>query len=313
MNEFPKNDKAAPALFAAAEITEQLEQTEPAVQLYQRLIKSYGKTKQATGAHWQLGFLYQRQTQFEKAAQMFEKMASFPDVPQVKDALFNAAQTRKALGQYVKTISIMNTYVKKYPKDPGANSFVLQIAELFERQKRWEKAISTYRRFIKSYGSAHPERLPVVYLNLAKAYQNLGKRDARKNASRELSKVGSSVTSLFKPVEAKAKGIITAGVAKLEAQLKGFPEKAKDSRQTRRSALPRRSESQDQNGHETSWGYTVATIWWGCGDIAFATMFVPVPLSENFKPSTSTKILRRSSKFPPMKALKKSLVRRVAC
>ena len=255
VNEFPKNDKAAPALFAAAEITEQLEQTEPAVQLYQRLIKSYGKTKQATGAHWQLGFLYQRQTQFEKAAQMFEKMASFPDVPQVKDALFNAAQTRKALGQYVKTISIMNTYVKKYPKDPGANSFVLQIAELFERQKRWEKAISTYRRFIKSYGSAHPERLPVVYLNLAKAYQNLGKRDARKNASRELSKVGSSVTSLFKPVEAKAQGNYYGRCRQVRSPVERVPGEGEgDSRQTEEAPCQEGQESQDQSGHETILG-----------------------------------------------------------
>ena len=87
-------DAAAIALFNAAAITEQAERTEKAIDLYESVIKRYKKSPQATESHMVLGLLYESQTNFETAASYFEKMASFPDVPQMADALYNAGSIR---------------------------------------------------------------------------------------------------------------------------------------------------------------------------------------------------------------------------
>lgn len=312
VNEFPKNDKAPAALFAAAEITEKLDRTEPAVTLYQRLIKKYSKTKQATGAHWRLGFLYQRQTQFEKAAQMFEKMASFPDVPQVKDALYNAAQTRKALGQYVKAINIMNKFIKKYPKDSDASMFVLQIAELYEKQQNWKKAISTYRRFVKKYGKQKPEMLPRIYLNIAKAYQTIGGRDVRRKTSKELINVGKSVVALFKGKDATTKPVVQAGIAKLQKQFASLPAKAKGPVAKQKKILSKRIKNlQSKALHKQLWTDVLGLPF------REATVLFSVLPSDVRSSAAEARMLQAEYvyqdfealrlKFPPMRALKKSL------
>jgi tetratricopeptide (TPR) repeat protein len=97
VGEFPKHNLAPIALFNAAAITEQAEKTKKAIELYEKVIRDYGKTQQATESHWVLGLLYQSQTDFETAAKYFEKMASFLDVPQMADALYNAGSICFAL------------------------------------------------------------------------------------------------------------------------------------------------------------------------------------------------------------------------
>ena len=48
---------------------------------------------------------------FDKAADYFEKMASFPDVPQMADSLYNAAAIRTALEQNDQAIEIGRAHV----------------------------------------------------------------------------------------------------------------------------------------------------------------------------------------------------------
>ena len=186
VNEFPDHDKAAIALFNSAAIMETAEKTEDAIDLYERLIKNYKKAPQSTEAHFVLGLLYESQTDFETAATYFEKMASFPDVPQMADALYNAGSIRGALEQHQKAIDIFETYVKKFPEDKNTPKLYLTIAEFYEKLGNFTAADKTYNSYIKNYKKTKGDSLVEMHLRKAKLYQKEGKKHARRDASRQL-------------------------------------------------------------------------------------------------------------------------------
>ena len=183
VNEFPEHDKAAIALFNSAAIMETAEKTEDAIELYERLIKNYQKAPQSTEAHFVLGLLYESQTDFERAASYFEKMAAFPDVPQMADALYNAGSIRGALEQHQQAIAIFETYVKKFPEDKNTPKLYLTIAEFYEKLGKFGDADKTYDAYIKKYRKADAQSIVGIHVRKAKLYQREGKRSARRDAS----------------------------------------------------------------------------------------------------------------------------------
>jgi TolA-binding protein len=204
-----QSDKAAIALFNAAATTEELEKTEVAIDLYESLIKRYKKSSQATEAHFVLGALYESQTDFETAAQYFEKMAAFPDVPQMADALYNAGAIRAALEQHERAIKIFETYIKKFPTRDDTPEIYLQIAEFHEKRKEFKKALKVYGRYAKKYRKSRGETLVDVHLRKAKVHIAAGGKRARRNASKELK----SALKLYKRLPDSAKGADKKGKA----------------------------------------------------------------------------------------------------
>ena len=188
VGEFPKHEKAAIALFNAAAITEQAERTKQAIDLYEKVIRDYSKTAQATESHWVLGLLYESQTDFETAAKYFEKMASFPDVPQMADALYNAGSIRAALEQYDQAIDIFETYTKKFAKNDTTPELILEIARIQVQQKKWDAATKSYNRYLKAYAKTKAEMVPGIYLKKALIIQQAGGKRIRPRATAELKK-----------------------------------------------------------------------------------------------------------------------------
>ncbi|MSP71367.1 MAG: tetratricopeptide repeat protein [Myxococcales bacterium] len=203
IKEFPNHDKAPIALFNAAAITERAERTENAIELYETLIKKYPKAPQSTEAHFVLGALYESQTDFEKAATYFEKMASFPDVPQMADALYNAGAIRAALEQNDKAIEILNTYTKKFPERPDTGDVILKIADLYEKQGNWKKALETYDAYIKKFQKTQADLTVKAALARGLAVQKQGGKSARRDSIVEFERT----LAIFKrlPAEAQAK------------------------------------------------------------------------------------------------------------
>lgn len=196
--EFPKHEGAPAALFNAAAVTEELEQTEKSIDLYESLIKRHKTSDQASEAHFVLGALYESQTEFEKAAGYFEKMA---DIGLKKkkgeenaeldkktaDSLYNAGAIRSALEQFAKAEAIYQDYVKLFDgKRDDVHEVYLEIARLQLKQKKYKAAHKTYDKYIKKYGKTYPDRVVTVYLDKAKIDQEAGGKRARKNATRNL-------------------------------------------------------------------------------------------------------------------------------
>jgi tetratricopeptide (TPR) repeat protein len=189
IKEFPKHPKAAIALSNAAFLTERAERTREAVNLYERLIREYKKSPQATEAHFVLGALYESQTKFDKAADYFERMASFPnidDMSKVKDSLYNAGSIRMALQQYKDAIKIFERYIKKFPNDPATRDLYFNLARAHQKHKDWKAERKIYTRYIKKYAKSNPKSLVDVYLFIAQSHQKENKRSARKLVSKEL-------------------------------------------------------------------------------------------------------------------------------
>ena len=214
VKEFPKHNKASIALFNAAAINEQAERTEEAIDLYESVIKRYPKSKQATESHMVLGLLYESQTEFETAANYFEKMAAFPDVPQIADALFNAGSIRAALEQYDQAIGIFETFAKKFPKAKDTPKLHLQIAEFHEKQLRPKKALKAYDRYIKLYKKSQAHMVPEIYLRKALIEQKKGGRRARRKASDQLTRSSKAFKRL--PDEAKKKPAVRRTQARVK-------------------------------------------------------------------------------------------------
>ncbi len=208
-----QQDKAAIALFNAAATTEELEKTEGAIDLYESIIKRYPKSSQATEAHFVLGALYESQTNFETAATYFEKMASFPEVPQVADSLYNAGAIRAALEQYDKAIDIFETFIKKFPENDDSRGLMLQIADFHVKQGDLKDALKTYDRYIKKYGKTHADTLVDVHLKKAELHQQLGERRSARNASSELDKANKVYKKL--PEEAQQKPAVRQAAARV--------------------------------------------------------------------------------------------------
>ncbi len=199
IKEFPDHPKASIALFNAAFLTERAERTEQAVALYERLIRDYKKTAQATEAHFVLGALYESQTKFELAAEYFEKMAAFPDLEdqgKMKDSLYNAGAIRMALQQYPKAIKIFETYIKKFAADEATPELTLKMANAYEQMKQWASARKVYADYIKRYESSKATTIVGARLALAENYQKEGGPTARKKASEELLLAGRAYAKL---------------------------------------------------------------------------------------------------------------------
>ena len=212
IKEFPSHPKAPIALFNAAAISEKAERTQEAIDLYETLIKKYPKEPQATEAHFVLGALYESQTDFDKAADYFEKMASFPDVPQMADSLYNAGAIRVALEQNDQAIAIFQTYVKKFPERDDTPEIYIKIADLYEKKKDWKKALETYDAYIKKYQKTQAQRLVEAYVRRGVVIQAQGGKTARRDATLEFEKAATAYKKL--PEEIKAKREIGRAAAK---------------------------------------------------------------------------------------------------
>ena len=189
IKEFPKHPKAAIALSNAAFLTEKAERTTEAVELYERLISNYKTSPQATEAHFVLGALYESQTKFEKAADYFERMASFPDLDdmsKVKDSLYNAGAIRLALQQYQEAAKIFESYIKKFPEDEATRELYFQIAKAHQARSKWKDVRDVYNRYIKKYDKTQPKSVVDVHLMIAESHQSEGGKSARKLASSSL-------------------------------------------------------------------------------------------------------------------------------
>jgi TolA-binding protein len=212
IKEFPTHPKAPIALFNAAAISEKAERTQEAIDLYESLIKRYPKEPQATEAHFVLGALYESQTDFDKAADYFEKMAAFPDVPQMADSLYNAGAIRVALEQNEQAIAIFQTYVKKFPEREDTAEIFIKIADLYEKKKDWKKALETYDAYIKKYQKTQAQRLVEAFLRRGLVIQKQGAKTARRDAIVEFDKSLAAYKKL--PEDIKAKREIGRAAAK---------------------------------------------------------------------------------------------------
>ncbi len=113
LREFRKDEPelAAISLFNKAAIYEIEKKEKDAIQTYERVVKEFKTSKVAPEAMFNIGMIYEAQTQFRDAADAFLKMAKIRKNADAAQALINAGQILNALGQYKESAAAYGDFI----------------------------------------------------------------------------------------------------------------------------------------------------------------------------------------------------------
>lgn len=144
------------------------------VEMYQAIIKKYPGSKWAAKSYFQLGQCYYLRGKYDEALDNYGKIIIFyPEDETYWSARYWKCKSLIAKGEYEKAIaalrSLENSSFAKVSKD----MILLSLGNCYLGMKDYENAAASYQALIESILDL--QRLPSVYLLLAKSLQNLGK------------------------------------------------------------------------------------------------------------------------------------------
>ena len=146
--EFPKSEVADLALNNAAVYYYKQSQVKNAMDARIALIENFPKSKYYNNAVAALGFDYESIADFAAAADWYEKLFGLDKAHEgAKEALYSAALFRKALGQNDKAIENYGKFLAEYKDDSRGPNIMIDIAQIFENDKRWANASTEYYKF----------------------------------------------------------------------------------------------------------------------------------------------------------------------
>ncbi len=168
LREFRRDEPelAAVSLFNKAAIYEIQKEEKKAIQTYERVVKEFKKSKVAPEAMFNIGMIYEAQTQFQEAADSFLRMASIRKNADAAQALINAGAILKALRQPDQAVKAFSAFIKLVPKiEAGPDTerlralvpdAQLEIGRVWEDAGDLNKANKAYGIVAKKFG-ARPE------------------------------------------------------------------------------------------------------------------------------------------------------------
>jgi len=167
--EFPDSKLAPGAIFNAAAIYESGDEVKKAVAQYERLLDKYPKDEKAPEALFVLGAISESRANFGKAASYFERLGSdktyvvqdqSPDAdeddktdkqynehPKAGDAVYNAAQLRRAMEDWSSAIETFEKYMETFPERDDIRDVKLKLAYLEKKRDAPEKALERFQSF----------------------------------------------------------------------------------------------------------------------------------------------------------------------
>ena len=157
VDEFGRKNKglASKALYNVGVIHESARRFPEAVAAYQAVIKRYPKEDVAVQAQFDIGVLYENQTEFEKAAEAFIEMERFKSNDKASDAIRNAGLIYEALEKFRDANATFTLYVKLFKTADDAKNVAFHSAEVLERigdAKAYADAAKIYQKIAKTYG-----------------------------------------------------------------------------------------------------------------------------------------------------------------
>ncbi len=190
VTEFSKEKKlASTALYNIAVIHEAARRFPEAVRAYEDLIVRYDDTDMAVRAQAAIGFLYESQTEFAKAAEAFVKMQKFKgtkdkDIEEQAAVGFrNAGYLYQALENYQKAYEVFNDYTKIYASRPDASLIAMAAGRALEKLATPEghkAAGAHYEKVARNYGRKDKYIEVQALASAAVAYKNADKVKNRK-------------------------------------------------------------------------------------------------------------------------------------
>jgi cellulose synthase operon protein C len=146
--EFPNSEVADLALNNASVYFHKQGKVAKAMEVRHILVEKYPKSKYYKSQVASLGFDYESIADFDDAASWYEKLFSLDkDHEGSKDAIYSAALFRTALGQWEQGIKNYQQFMTAYPTDDKVTAITLDIAKLYEENKKWAEASKIYLAF----------------------------------------------------------------------------------------------------------------------------------------------------------------------
>jgi tetratricopeptide (TPR) repeat protein len=169
----PKAQRGDQFLYNAGHCFEEAREIGRAIQIFERLEKSFPKSPHTRKALVRIGSAAAAVANFEKAADAFERYArryaGEKDAPQ---ALANAITYRRALGHHKEARSNIESFVKNYKKKRNEESAaaLFGLAEIYQSQGDRSKMVKAYRRYIRDFGrSGGKDRLLIAHARIGES------------------------------------------------------------------------------------------------------------------------------------------------
>ena len=191
VDEFGRKNKvlASKALINVGIIHEEARRFPEAVTTFENVVKRYPKEDVAVDAQFEIGTLYENQTEFDKAAEAFLKMEQFKDNPKAGDAIYNAALIYEALEQHDEAYATFQRYIKLFPDRDDIAAVAFHSAEVLEGKadsKAYRDAAKVYEKIAKTYGKKNQEYKLRAIASAGVAYKKSDKVKNRKSATTNL-------------------------------------------------------------------------------------------------------------------------------
>ena len=166
--EFPDSRLAPGAIFNAAAIYESGDKVKKAVAQYERLLEEYPEDEKSPEALFVLGLISESRANFDKAASYFERLGTsktyvihkekededgteeiekkYSEHEKAADAVFNAAELRKAMEQWTKAIETYEQYIEMFPDRDDIREVRLSLPYLEKKRDKPKKALERFKK-----------------------------------------------------------------------------------------------------------------------------------------------------------------------
>jgi TolA-binding protein len=113
-------DYADNALLRMAEIYEaKLKDPKKAMEVYDRIVRTFPGTAVAENAVWRRAQYFVREGQFEKAEEEYKTfVGNYPNSTRVEEAIFRLAEVYEQQNKWVEAMDTYRNYINRFPKGP---------------------------------------------------------------------------------------------------------------------------------------------------------------------------------------------------
>ncbi len=173
--EAPNSETGRQALFWNADSYYNMQQYGPASRLFGQYVQKYPDDKLTGAARYSQGWSYFKMGEYREAIEPFRAFLNEYDPPEI--ALFPYdTDTRLRLGDSYYALSEYDQAIKIYEQslgdEPGGDYALFQIANSYYRSERTYEAVTTFRRFLRTYSDSRLREQ--AQYNIAYIYLNTG-------------------------------------------------------------------------------------------------------------------------------------------
>lgn len=219
LREFRKDEPelAATSMYNKAMLYELQKEDAKAIQTYESVVAEFPKSKIAPEAMFNIGMIYESQTQFKEASDAFLNMTKFRDNADAAQALINAGQILSALQQYKEAADAYSKFITVAGNLKGDDTNTKRLKGLIadaemERGRVFEKlggdglkqAAAVYAGVVTKY----PARPDLAVESLSRRVESLRLSNAIKNRKDVIKAADAAVAAYDKPDGKNAKSAL---------------------------------------------------------------------------------------------------------